>query len=434
MELPQHRLFPEDKCVAQHHLDNLQHIVDICRRWKSAVGGQLAGYTYWGQFIAHELAPRLPKHPVRTSWLDLGSVYGGAGVPPPIDERTGEFLLGPLKSGTNRPVDLPRDGGKRALIPEQRNDENLLVAQFHLLLLRAHNAIAFKLAENGNTDSGEEGYFRARRILLTLFHHLTIVDYLKKTTCTRVHESVFEEHRRYFVWGPHRALPLEATHAVMRFGHSQVRENYTLNLEHSPGLLELGELFRLTADGMLDSKPALPEDRCVDWRRFFSIDRAPLVQPTAGEAIDPRMTPAIDRVHRIIHRNVMAGINAALPSGQVAVRCAIDAHPGIEAEFGMNAWFSCSSFNAGLLRAARIEHETPLWIFVLIEATQAGAASNHLGPFGSLIVCEVLRNAIENARLSIELPDIVECEQLLESGFQEIRDLILFIESTEDRR
>src|SRR5918998_560805 len=118
-----------------------------------------AGFTFLGQFLDHDmtfdptssLARRQDPESIRNfriPSLDLDSVYGGGpGASPHLyDNRVdgGRTTLlveripgsqGATVDGEPR-FDLPRNSQRTALIGDPRNDENLIVSQFHLALLR----------------------------------------------------------------------------------------------------------------------------------------------------------------------------------------------------------------------------------------------------------------------------------------------------------
>src|ERR1700716_2756902 len=107
-------------------------------------------YTYFGQFIDHDLTfdpvsvltkAQDPDGLVdfRTPALDLDNVYGrGPSDQPYLYQADGRsFHLGEALQGQGVPdtSDLPRFGG-RALIGDPRNDENSIVSQLQGLFLR----------------------------------------------------------------------------------------------------------------------------------------------------------------------------------------------------------------------------------------------------------------------------------------------------------
>ena len=131
-----------------------------------------AGFTYFGQFVDHDITLDLTslgdkeKDPLgienfRTPSVDLDCVYGlgpdgsphlyarnpaagnkhgpklliGKNITVPFGNVTGDFRN-----------DLPRSPEGFALIGDHRNDENLLVAQTHLAMLKFHNAVCDMLS------------------------------------------------------------------------------------------------------------------------------------------------------------------------------------------------------------------------------------------------------------------------------------------------
>ena len=46
-----------------------------------------------------------------------------------------------LKTNVNGILDVPRDGNGKAIIGDKRNDENLIIVQFHKAVIQFHNKI-----------------------------------------------------------------------------------------------------------------------------------------------------------------------------------------------------------------------------------------------------------------------------------------------------
>ncbi len=198
------------------------------------------GYTYWGQFIDHDLtgasSPNLeleitkddfdPADPdtvvgsfenLRTPFFDLDSVYGDKDGPWGAMADFYGFEGDPikLKIGVNEGVgvpgigdtpdpgldddpqnpnrDLPRINGSSnngeiptlALIGDLRNDENLAVAQFHLAWLKFHNAVVdvLRVKESAPKETSSkavnEGLFaQARKEVVFTYQWLVVNDFL----------------------------------------------------------------------------------------------------------------------------------------------------------------------------------------------------------------------------------------------------------------
>ena len=135
-----------------------------------------AGFTYFGQFVDHDITLDVSSsldvdtdansiNNMRSPTLDLDSVYGrGPGLDPflyvfpssgpstAIKFQTGKNSNtgpgGPSNNGapggmlTQSTFDVPRiSGTNTAVIGDPRNDENLIVVQFHHAMLRFHNAV-----------------------------------------------------------------------------------------------------------------------------------------------------------------------------------------------------------------------------------------------------------------------------------------------------
>ena len=133
-----------------------------------------AGYTYFGQFIDHDITLDLTslgekmRDPTgvqnfRSPSLDLDSIYGRGpdGSPHQYarDASTGRTTP-KLLLGRNITVDfgavtgdfrndLPRSPEGHALIGDHRNDENLIVAQTHLAFMKFHNKVVDDLEGQG---------------------------------------------------------------------------------------------------------------------------------------------------------------------------------------------------------------------------------------------------------------------------------------------
>ena len=123
-----------------------------------------AGFTFLGQFLDHDmtfdptssLARRQDPESIRNfriPALDLDSLYGGGPSVSPalydqsVDHGQTTMLVEEIPGSAAATVDgqprfdLPRNSQNVAVIGDPRNDENLIVSQLHLAMLRFHNAV-----------------------------------------------------------------------------------------------------------------------------------------------------------------------------------------------------------------------------------------------------------------------------------------------------
>lgn len=123
------------------------------------------GVTFFGQFLDHDLTLAMKAQLLaqtdpgqttnfRTAKFDLDSVYGGGPDGSPelytssgdikfrIEAIPGSEQVSKKRAGR---FDLPRDPKNNAIIGDSRNDENVVISQFHLAMLRFHNAVVDQL-------------------------------------------------------------------------------------------------------------------------------------------------------------------------------------------------------------------------------------------------------------------------------------------------
>lgn len=437
----------------------------LVSNWYGAitVGSMPAGYTYLGQFLAHELVSR-PGDPrsQRSPLLDLDSIYGSDPAATLANSAVCDtqacFLLGSTVDdiGTgSTPRDLPRQA-RQALIPEPRNDENMVIGQLHCLILRFHNQIVTLLRTlpdySGFTSS--QLFEAARLYLIATMQEIIINDYLATISHERVYQRIFRESVQYFRLDPKAPLPPEFTAAAFRFGHSMVRRTYNINIRELSGRrtvrkLALQQLFQLTGSGGLqdEDNPGadyanLPESKIIDWFFFFTdpaktdpFERKSRIPPPDEDftgyspleamLIDPGVIPELRRVPSepgvpavdIVLKNLFAGTENRLPSGQevaTEILRRLGMRPGLN-ELSILDDLKLRPNDEFLLKDAKFLPGTPLWLYLLVEAsTQSGGT--RLGPLGSLIVCEIIRNAIANQQATMTLSQRTLVTDLKASG------------------
>jgi hypothetical protein len=252
-----------------------------------------AGYTYVGQFVDHDLTfdrtevalgeDVTPAELVqgRSPRLDLDSLYGvGPGNPASakfyeadgLHLKTGNTIkIGP--DASKKGHDLPRVSGERtALIPDPRNDENLIVAQTHLAMIRFHNKVVDDLA---STPVAQR--FRKARKRVTLHYQWMLRhDYLPRIVDPAVVDDVFTGGRKLVEPDAEPTdvptMPLEFSVAAFRLGHSMIRDSYNWN-RRFPG--QAGSLFYMFdfsgVGGSLGGELRLLSNWLADWRRMFDF-------------------------------------------------------------------------------------------------------------------------------------------------------------------
>lgn len=210
-----------------------------------------AGYTYFGQFVDHDItfdpASSLDRfndpdalQDFRTPRLDLDSMYGsGPDDQPFLYSADGaHLLLGDdrdfNKNRKKRP-DLPRNTAqpRRALTGDKRNDENLIVSQLHATFLRFHNKVLDM--QVGNGPATPDDFLETQRIVRWHYQWIVLHDFLKRIVGEETYRAVIggpgqtPNLRFYDAKGRYAFIPVEFSAAAYRYGHSQVRPSYALN-------------------------------------------------------------------------------------------------------------------------------------------------------------------------------------------------------------
>ncbi len=359
-----------------------------------------SGYTYFGQFIDHDItfdasssAQRTvdPEGRInfRTPRFDLDSLYGSGPVDEPFQyDQTGpragsKFLL---DKRSEQEVDLPRNLQGRALIGDPRNDENTMVSQLQAAFLQFHNRMIDHQADKGVTD--DDLFEATQREVRWHYQWVVVHDYLRRIIGDDLHgqllgrsaddegterERVRLRHYRHKV-NPY--MPVEFSVAAYRFGHTQVRERYLINNQiagdrpvfHPGSQPNDGQDYR--------GFQRLIGSWAVSWPRLFKVDGE---EPQASRLIDTKLAPSLfalpsessPRRRSLAFRNLQAGVRLGLPSGQ-----AVAQHMGLP-KLSDEQLGECPPGKA------------PLWFYVLREASELGGGQ-HLGPVGGRIVGETL--------------------------------------------
>jgi Animal haem peroxidase len=263
-----------------------------------------AGYTYFGQFIDHDLTfdntsslnPDDKAEPgkkdrviinLRSPRFDLDSLYGdGPDAQPFMYDDDGASLLfkdsfeNQCQSDFNQAhQDLLRSPNGRAIIGDKRNDENSIVSQIHLTFIKFHNAVVAKLKIAQPDLQGTLLFQTAQKEVRWAYQLLVIEDFLPRIVQEKVLEdlklakSIKERESCYALYTDKKRtnLPLEFVGAAYRFGHSGVRFGYRLNTETALSIFPSTDPKTSGVDSLLGFDP-LPESHVIDdWGRFFPL-------------------------------------------------------------------------------------------------------------------------------------------------------------------
>ena len=401
-----------------------------------------AAYTYFGQFVDHDItldleSAELPElvasnlaplsldriedelQNARTATLELDSVYGA-----PAQRVDKEMEIGKVIEVGGRPPDkddnndLPRDPqnpgdpekDRAARIGDPRNDENLIVAQMHVAFLRAHNELVRRGAR----------FQEARRRLLRHYQHIVLHDFLKRIVDRRIVNDVINNGNR--VYDPdadNTFMPLEFSVAAYRFGHSMVRAEYNFNLNFNTSKANpderatLEKLFMFTArSGQMVGLDNLPGNWIIQWENLVdangTFDKArridtELVEPLF-ELKDFQGRTLRGNRGSLAVRNLLRGYLLRMPTGQAVARALRRKLSGVRdipvLKPGEIRAGAANPEQIQVLEDAGFLERTPLWYYILAEAAVLGNG-RRLGPVGGTIVAEVLVGLVRRSEASI---------------------------------
>lgn len=450
-----------------------------------------AGYTYFGQFVDHDISMDTTAaaseaddsatdavEPTdddvlsqgRSPSLDLDSLYGTT-VGARADLVNGAMFhidnTSPLPPGSFAghsdkalPYDLPRRGPERkALIGDPRNDENLAVAQTHLMWLKFHNEIASTLTRQHPGSDPTMILSMARDLVTRHYQHIVLHDFLKRMIDPGVYKDIIQEgNRKVLKQGPGEIMfmPLEFSVAAYRHGHSMVREVYDWNLNfRADGQLRgsLEELFRFSqVSGNMRNLPNLPSNWIPDFRRLFDLSAFkfpalaksasgqlnfaksldPYIAPTMASLPEINMLPANRRppFSNLAALNLRRGSMRALPSGQDVSRSLSSVKMLTKTQ--MRGVID-SDFDEVMTNLDLYER-TPLWLYVLLEAKAVGKG-DAMGPLGSILLADVFRTLVLTSRTSILTPgntwEPADAQDLLgaDSPLDTIADVLAWLDA-----
>lgn len=401
-----------------------------------------AAYTYFGQFLAHDM-----------TWMqvdtenDLAGI--GSGEPVWVNGRHGHALsfdtlfgAGP-ETGPRTSVwrelagaslgeavgdddldpdhlDLPRAGAGLSCTTDLRADTNLALAQMHVLLVRFHHRM-HELTNGNDTLVRERTIRHLQAVVLT--------DYLKKIIPETIYCDVLTSGRKIVATDDTAPdfsfeVPVEFAAACMRFGHSMISRTYrNWIVKYPPGSIlspapgSLGNIFHYTQSGGGLEHGQLEVHWAQYWRHMVE-GTAPALPPAVNaEPIGAAMAPELEQLETarfppvglddgmptfsLARRTLRRGEALGLPSGQDLFDVIALATGGT-----VGNWLDVGQFLAQ--RPARFASlaanptfctATPLWFYALAEAEDA--QQGQLGPVAGRVVMETFHAALQYAQTSI---------------------------------
>jgi hypothetical protein len=389
-----------------------------------------AGFTFLGQFIDHDMTlDRTPlgeqnddPHGVtnfRSPLFDLESMYGGGPVESPeLYEPDGSGRLRVVRNAEGVD-DLPRRPDGTAILRDPRNDENLIIAQLHLLFIKFHNKVL----------SSGVGFAEAQRLTRWHFQWIIVHDFLTKVAGTEVVARFIggKKFNREFYKpkNPHRPMmPIEYSVAAYRFGHSMVRAAYLLNAREERPVV--APIFGAAGSDLRGSQP-LPRRLEIDWKHLFVVPEQEDALRNQARLIDGKLSlplfnlpPTVvqDAVTSLAERNLTRGKDFGLPAGQDIAR-AMGVTPLSNAELGLP-----NPTDPGW------EGKAPLWFYILKEA-ELRHGGERLGPVGGRLVAEVILGILDadkNSYLNAKSPFTPGAPIAKKPGQFLMGDLVKFVQ------
>jgi hypothetical protein len=345
-----------------------------------SLGNTAAGWPILGQFVAHDITAdrstlrshvnTAELHNARSPKLNLESLYGDGPTGHPFlyqrDDPT-KFLLG--LDG----ADVQRNVEGVAVIGDPRNDSHMLISQLHLAMLKAHNAFVDEARDAGLPSV--HVFDEAARQLRWHYQWAVLNEFLPTLVGSELADEVLRDGPRYFRPDHNEFIPLEFADAVYRYGHSQIRHRYQLNLQ-SDGVPLFPDLLGFRA---------VPRQHIIDWKLFF--DARGSVSAQRSKKIDGKLVQALIQLpeavtgevemedfHSLAVRDLQRGQGVGLPSGETVSR-----HFGITPLTAEQVGIASTGWQG----------ETPLWYYILREADVC-TGGDCLGPVGGRIVADVL--------------------------------------------
>lgn len=373
------------------------------------------GLIFFGQFVDHDITldttsslsrnatPEAIQN-IRTPSLDLDCIYGaGPEASPYLYHSKTEDAGVKLLTGADLPdkqqnmdeaelkllhSDLARSLHGTAVIGDARNDENRIISQIQLSMIRAHNKIVDEISSD---YKGHELFEEARKMLTWHYQWAVVNDFLVNICGSAVVERILGEGRKHYCLSGEAFIPIEFSAAAYRFGHSMIPQ--TLQIQKGDSSLDLFGSLLGRGFSPLSDRRAVP-----DWEELFDLSTGRKVQKS--EKLNLKMSknllnlPIIPEGEKsLATRNISRGQVFMLPSGESIAKQLERPKSEIDLVSERVQQMLPGDLNTG----------SPLWLYLLAEAEMVGKetspgqfeVSEGLGPVGATLVAETLIGLIE---------------------------------------
>ena len=376
------------------------------------------GYTYFGQFIDHDLTQdrtpfagpyQQPKDTpnFRSGYLDLDNVYGDGPGGAASHLYTGAagaatFVVGSTPSGHQRDFQFVAGQPLIADSGDLRDLDNVMVRQIHVLFMKFHNETIRRLSANPPQITFPEGseptgslFERARKIVTWHYQWLVRYKFLGAVVKNDVWYKLLDGTLPITPQTDF-AIPIEFATAAFRFGHSMVRDSYSLNCKKT-------DVEVTTLMGNPQQPVPLADYDAIEWGLFF--DGLPASRGTTGSSsIDTAITAALHNVPppsspiNLPVRALLRGARYKVASGQEVfdyyrVKNLVTDADRLSADELMR---DVNNLSGTALRNANLQENTPLFYYILKEAELRENEGRKLGSLGGLIITEVIETALQS--------------------------------------
>ncbi len=383
-----------------------------------------AGYTYFGQLLAHDLSVHRFLGDVSPA-LRLRTLYGlGPGLAPylfnykplkdvglrfkgvkmTLEEYTTEYDV--------KVYDVPRHNihedkavSERSdnipLMADARNDQNFIISQMFVQLARAHNFLVDAYYNPNEPENQGQLFKKASTALIGIYQAIILYDYLDKILFD---PGIIEKlkNRDNFIFyrtkGGSVKLSEIFSRAAFRVGHAQVRHIYRIFANREP--------VTLFGKEDLDLRGFVRDTRrAIDWNLFFGKKNGKFIQ--SAKQFNHRISLSLNELpflkqtdQSLVNINLrQSSINMAYgwrfyeKFSELVQRDLKKEGESVQftaAELKCLADFSPDKVSGKIneIFGKQFDYrKVPLWMFLLLEAEIVGKGEK-LGPLGSRIIAE----------------------------------------------